>query len=60
MQGNILAGNKLPTLFAENLKYIITELIHTVRVERGIKIINTKVKTLEMAIKNKKSVRKVS
>ena len=30
------------------------ELIHTVYIERGIRIVSTKVKTLEMVIKNKK------
>jgi len=36
----------------------VTELIYVVRVERGIRIVSIKVKTLEMAIKNKKLVRK--
>jgi len=36
------------------------ELIYIVRVERGIRIISTKVKTLEMAIKKKKLIRKAS
>jgi len=34
------------------------ELIYIVYIERGIKIISIKVKTLEMAIKSKKSARK--
>jgi hypothetical protein len=36
------------------------ELIHTVRVEREIRIVNTKVKTLKIVIKNEKSVKKAS
>ena len=36
------------------------ELIYTVYIERGIRIINTKVKTLKMAIKNKKLAKKAS
>ena len=38
----MLVGNELPALLAKNLKYIVTELIHAVHVERGIRIINTK------------------
>jgi hypothetical protein len=38
----------------------VTELIYAVRVERGIRIISIKAKTLEMAIKNKKLVGKAS
>jgi hypothetical protein len=33
----------------------VTELIHAVRVERGIRIVSTKVKTLEMAIEEEVS-----
>jgi len=36
------------------------ELIYVVYVERGIRIISIKVKTLEMAIKNRKLARKAS
>ena len=50
----------MPALFTGDLKHIITELIYAVRVERGIRIISIKVKTLEMAIKKKKLIRKVS
>ena len=50
----------MPASLARDLKYVVTELIYAVRVERGIRIVSTKVKTLEMAIKNKKSARKAS
>jgi len=36
------------------------ELIYIVYIERGIRIVSIKVKTLEMAIKKKKLIRKIS
>ena len=50
----------MPTSLVRDPKHVVTELIYTVHVERGIKIVSTKVKTLEMAIKKKKSTRKAS
>jgi len=50
----------LPALLAGDLKHVVTELIYTVYIERGIRIVSIKVKTLEIVIKNKKSVKKAS
>jgi len=48
----------LPISLTGDLKHATIELIYVVYVERGIRIISIKVKTLEMVIKSKKSVRK--
>ena len=50
----------MPASLAKDLKHVITELIHTVHIERGIRIVSIKVKTLKMAIKKKKLIRKAS
>ena len=49
----------MPISLTGDLKHATIELIYVVYVERGIRIISIKVKTLKMVIKNRKLVRKV-